>query len=93
MLLSDEQIKFLVQEIRGPGNKLAKELGVDADNIYYEAVEELLEEKPIVIEEIVTSAYIDETQKEEEDDDPTYNAWRWNMASDILFHFNHFAHQ
>ena len=92
MLLSDEQIKFLVQEIRGPGNKLAKELVVDADNIYYEAVEELLETKKDVIEKIVESAYCIEIGKEDYED-PSYDAWRWNMASDILFHFNRFAHQ
>ena len=81
--LPDEMIKFLVQEIRGKGKKTAEKLGIDADNIYYEAAEELFEKSPAFIKEIAEDAHVEETVKE--DDDPTYDPWRHKMSRKINY--------
>ena len=82
--LPDELIKFLVQEIRGPGKKTAEKLGIDADNIYYEAVEELFEKTPEVLKEIAEDAHVEETVKEEEGDS-THDPWRYKMSRNINY--------
>jgi hypothetical protein len=82
ILLSDRHINFLIQEIRGPGRKVAEKNGIDPDSIYYEAIEELWETNREALREVATIAYFIEVDKEEEGD-PSFDKWRCDMAGDI----------